>query len=127
MTIAEHQQRSRQSTILVFILLTLAATRFIMGEFLRYYFISESGYDDQLMLTYSHITNHFRNPNYLSLVKTMSFPLFLNLITHQFCAGGFSCLDFCCPSILQIDPVFIQKSYLFLRRFRIHFISSGRL
>ena len=80
MTIAEHQQRSRQSTILVFILLTLAATRFIMGEFLRYYFISESGYDDQLMLTYSHITNHFRNPNYLSLVKTMSFPLFLNLI-----------------------------------------------
>lgn len=80
MTIAQHQQRSRQSTIIVFVLLALAASRFIMGEFLRYYFISSAGYDDQLLLTYSHIKNHFRNPDYLSLVKTMSFPLFLNLI-----------------------------------------------
>lgn len=34
-------------------------------------------YDDQLMFRYADLADHFSNPDILSLVKTMSYPLFL--------------------------------------------------
>lgn len=54
--------------------------RFFVPTLLGLWYYSHATYDDVLMIEYSVLENHFRYPNYRSLLKTMSFPLFLNFV-----------------------------------------------
>lgn len=66
------------------ILLALILLRIWMGYIAGIQFYSRQMYDDALMVRYSDLAAHFHHPNLYSLVKTMSYPLFLNLVhlTH---------------------------------------------
>jgi hypothetical protein len=62
------------------ILTVLSVLRLLMGQALRYYFISGAILDDKLLVSYAYLRKHFQEPGPFSLVKTMSYPLFLYVI-----------------------------------------------
>lgn len=76
------ERRYRQNVIIMIMILILCLLRLWLGYQVRYYFISDAVYDDSLLISYSHIGLHFRNPDYLSMVKTMSFPLALSVFSR---------------------------------------------
>lgn len=58
----------------------LILLRLIIGWYIGIQYYSSEVYDDALLVNYANFSSHFRNPNYLSLVKTMSYPLLLNIV-----------------------------------------------
>lgn len=67
---------------MICVIVILIILRMILGSRVRYYYISNAGYDDQMLMEYSHISKHFHQPNCLSMVKTMSYPLLISVIYH---------------------------------------------
>ncbi|WP_297053867.1 hypothetical protein [uncultured Dubosiella sp.] len=63
-----------------YICITLIIFRLILGWYIGIQYYSSEFYDDALLMNYADFSTHFQNPNYLSLVKTMSYPLFLNIV-----------------------------------------------
>jgi len=51
--------------------------RLFVGIKIPVYIIPDSAFDDYLMIGYASLNTHFQNYDMLSLVKTMSYPLFL--------------------------------------------------
>lgn len=64
---------------LAFAMLILAVVRIILSVALGTWFPAAQMWDDRLMIEYSDFKLHFSEPVYYSLVKDMSFPLFLNV------------------------------------------------
>lgn len=64
-----------------FILITIITIfRVILSNLLSAWYPSSQGYDDRLLITYASLSSHFKDPNVLSLMKTMSYPLFLKIV-----------------------------------------------
>lgn len=63
-----------------YIIIVLICLRIFLGWASGIQFNSIDTYDDALFIAYTDLQTHFLSPNYLSLVKTMSFPLFLNFV-----------------------------------------------
>lgn len=64
----------------VLIMVILAIIRVVLGTKAGCFYSSAATYDDQLMAKYSMLYNHFYNPDAYSLVKTMVYPMFINLV-----------------------------------------------
>ena len=64
----------RYRYILVFIFF-----RIYLGELTGVWFPSDQAYDDALLVQYA-LSTHYQYPNHLTLLKTMSFPWFLDLV-----------------------------------------------
>ena len=71
----------KRSTFIIICFLTSATIlRFLISNWLGVWYYSHAGHDDVLMINYSVFVNHFRFPNYRSLVKTIAYPIFLNVV-----------------------------------------------
>lgn len=64
----------------LYILLTLFMIRIILGNKIGVWYYSNQVYDDQLLAKYAMLKEHFLNPNVYSMVKTMGYPLFINIV-----------------------------------------------
>lgn len=64
----------------VIIILIATFLRIVLANLAGIYFLSDQYYDDRLMVEYAILTTHFGDPFVDSLVKTMSFPLFLDFV-----------------------------------------------
>ncbi len=54
--------------------------RIILGNKIGVWYPSNQVYDDQLLANYAMFKEHFYNPNVYSMVKTMGYPLFINIV-----------------------------------------------
>jgi len=54
--------------------------RIILSEKMGVWFLSSQMYDDALLMSYARVNTHFLNPNIYSLVKTIGYPLFINVV-----------------------------------------------
>ncbi len=63
----------------IIIIIVLAIIRLLLGVSAGVWFASNQSLDDNLLANYSILPMHFLSPNVFSLVKTMSYPLFINL------------------------------------------------
>jgi len=59
------------------ILLAATVIRIVLSLKLPLHFVANSDYDDFLLMQYANLPEHFANPSPWSLVKPMSFPVFL--------------------------------------------------
>lgn len=66
--------------IKILVIIVLAIIRVVLGAKAGCFYSSAAVYDDQLMAKYSMLWNHFNNPDTYSLVKTMIYPLFINIV-----------------------------------------------
>lgn len=64
----------------IIIILIATFLRIVLANLTGIYFPSGGYYDDRLMVEYAVLPTHFGNPSVNSLVKTMSFPLFLDFV-----------------------------------------------
>ncbi len=64
----------------VIIILIATFLRIVLANLTGIFFPSGGYYDDRLMVEYAVLTKHFGNPFIDSLVKTISFPLFLDFV-----------------------------------------------
>ncbi|WP_066687082.1 hypothetical protein [Christensenella intestinihominis] len=64
----------------VIIILIATVLRIILANMAGIWFPSSAGEDDRLLVEYAILPGHFGAPNIMSLVKTMSFPLFLDFV-----------------------------------------------
>ncbi|PJG84403.1 hypothetical protein [Conservatibacter flavescens] len=62
----------------IFIIL-LIFIRLYLGEITGFWFPSDQAYDDALMIQYA-LPSHYQNIDHTSLLKTMSFPIFLDFV-----------------------------------------------
>lgn len=67
--------------IKILVIIVLAIIRVVLGAKAGCFYSSAAVYDDQLMAKYSMLWNHFNNPDAYSLVKTMIYPLFINIVS----------------------------------------------
>jgi len=82
--LSEHNENSvriRTERICLAAAAVLAILRVIYSVRLGIHFESRFITDDSLMIEYARLHHHFLEPNFYSLVKVMSFPLFLDLIS----------------------------------------------
>lgn len=68
-----------KNSMKIFILI-ITIFRIILSNLISAWYPSSQLYDDNLLITYASLSSHFTNPNHLSLVKTMSYPIFLRLV-----------------------------------------------
>ncbi len=59
------------------------AVRLAFGLLIGNWFPSSEAYDDVLMLEYASLRHHFTEQNFLSLVKYMAYPLFLDAVRYS--------------------------------------------
>lgn len=64
----------------LYIFCILIVVRIIIGEKIGIWFASSQGADDNLLANYSILSKHFYNPDVYSLMKMMSYPIFINLV-----------------------------------------------
>lgn len=64
----------------LYIFSILFIIRIIIGNKIGAWYFSNQIYDDQLLAKYSMLRDHFLNPDVYSMVKTMGYPLFLNIV-----------------------------------------------
>ena len=66
----------------VIIMLIATILRIVLSNMLGIWYSSSQsqGFDDKLLVSYAILPSHFGSPNYLSLVKTIGYPLFLNFV-----------------------------------------------
>lgn len=77
-------QKYKNEIIIFIVMIFLCCLRIYFGNMVGNFFASEQGADDALMINYSFLKSHFHFSNSYSLVKTMSYPLFLKFcyVTH---------------------------------------------
>ncbi|WKY47968.1 hypothetical protein Q5O24_01165 [Eubacteriaceae bacterium ES3] len=64
----------------LYIMLLATFVRIFLSLKLSVWYKASDVYDDQLLINYADLTAHFLFPDIWSLVKTMSYPLFLNFV-----------------------------------------------
>lgn len=69
--------RNHSTKLFILILIIFSIIRIYMEECLPICIFLNSQYDDLLMINYSNLGYHFSHWDYLSLVKPMSYPIFL--------------------------------------------------
>lgn len=65
-----------------YIMAILSVIRVILGVKLGIWFPAGQVWDDRLMVVYATLSEHFSKPEYYSLLKDMSFPVFLRLSAY---------------------------------------------
>jgi hypothetical protein len=66
-----------RKTVFFAVLALACVARIALSYQLGYWFISSAIYDDALFVAWADLPAHFTQPDYLSLVKTLSYPVFL--------------------------------------------------
>lgn len=64
----------------IIFLIVITAFRVFLSNLLGIWYDTIWQHDDRLMIDYANIISHFRIPNELSLVKNMSYPLFMDFV-----------------------------------------------
>lgn len=92
------------------LLVLLLIFRVWLGEKVGNQFYASQVYDDQLLIRYAYLPSHFFEPNIDSLLKTMSYPLFLSFVKVSGLSYTFvlSCV-WCCTA-LYFGSVFYRIS-----------------
>lgn len=68
----------KQPTIIVIIIATIF--RFILAQLLGNWYPSDSMHDDQLLIQYAFLLDHFFEPTSFTLVKNIAYPLFIDFV-----------------------------------------------
>jgi len=67
-------------TLQSIIILAFTIFRIISSNLISAWYPSSQAYDDHLMIAYASLASHFKIPDSLTLVKTMSYPIFLRIV-----------------------------------------------
>lgn len=78
------QEREKDSinTTLLFPMIILAVVRVLLSVLMGIWFPAGQIWDDQLMIKYAMLSDHFKVPTYYSVIKNMSYSVLVNFLSH---------------------------------------------
>lgn len=103
--------------VIFFIIIITGIYRIVLGQSIGNHFYCSESFDDVLLMRYSNFNTHFHDPNVWSLVKTMSFPLYVRLIhrMHLNYTLSVSILwVFAALSVFNVAQKYFKNKYLSL-------------
>lgn len=62
------------------LILVVTLFRLFLSQLLSIWYPSDQMYDDSLLIKYAGLVDHFKDPDALSLVKDMSYPIFIDFV-----------------------------------------------
>ena len=105
------EKTERLSLTIVIPMCILAILRIGLGVMLGIWYPAAQFWDDQLMVSYMDIAEHFNSPLYYSLVKDMGWPVLVSVFSH-------TGLPYAVLTGILWDAAAFSVLYLFKRLFK---------
>ncbi len=78
----QEREKTEINTTLLFAMIILAIVRILLSVLMGIWFPAGQIWDDQLMIKYAMLSNHFKVPTYYSVIKNMSYSFLIYFLSY---------------------------------------------